>query len=113
MAKLSQNLSLEEAHKIRNTFRLLAVVSVLYVGIGTVAMMYLEKFSVIDSLYFSIVSLTTVGYGDFSPETTAGKIFIMGYLLVGIGIIAALVNNLFRSVLARRVINESQQKKDS
>ncbi len=110
MTKLKDNVSLKEAKQVQTTFRILAAVSVSYVGVGTVAMMYLENFSFIDSLYFSVVSLTTVGYGDYSPETTGGKIFVMVYLLVGIGIIAALASNLVKSVVARRVINDSIDK---
>lgn len=110
MPRLKDDVSLEEAKKVQTTFRILAVVSISYVAIGTGAMMYLEDFSFIDSLYFSVVSLTTVGYGDYSPETTPGKIFVMIYLLVGIGIIAALVSNLVKSVVARRVINDSIDK---
>ena len=45
-----------------------------------------------DSLYFSVITLTTMGYGDFSPSTRAGKIFTMFYIFVGIGIISGFVN---------------------
>lgn len=108
--RLKDNLSLEEAYKIRTTFRLLAVVSIIYIGVGVLAMMKIENLNFIDSLYFSVVSLTTVGYGDFTPETTLGKVFVMGYLLAGIGIIAALATNLLKNVLARKVINEIEGK---
>jgi voltage-gated potassium channel Kch len=42
-------------------------------------------------LYFSVITLTTVGYGDFSPQTPAGKIFTMIYVLVGLGLISGFV----------------------
>ena len=104
--------SLEEAREIRRNFRLLAAISILYIGIGAAAMMYLESFSFVNSLYFSVVSLTTVGYGDYTPDTIAGKFFVMGYLIVGIGIIAALANNILRNAIARRVINDAEKMKD-
>lgn len=105
------NISLEEARRIKNTFKLIALSSVVYIGIGVLAMMKLEKLGFLDSLYFSVVSLTTVGYGDITPETSLGKIFVMIYLIVGIGIIAALANNIIKNVLASRVIKDAIKKK--
>lgn len=47
-----------------------------------------EGWGWLDSLYFSVITLTTVGYGDFSPQTSAGKIFTMIYILTGLSILA-------------------------
>jgi voltage-gated potassium channel Kch len=51
----------------------------------------LEGWSYLDAFYFTIITLTTVGYGDFSPQTDLGKIFSMLYILIGLGIIGALI----------------------
>lgn len=45
-----------------------------------------EGWSFLDSLYFSVITLATVGYGDFAPKTDTGKIFTMAYVFVGIGL---------------------------
>lgn len=45
-----------------------------------------EGWSFLDSLYFSVITLATVGYGDFAPRTDAGKIFTMVYVFIGIGL---------------------------
>jgi hypothetical protein len=39
---------------------------------GTLFYSQVEGWSLLDSLYFSIITLTTVGYGDLTPATTAG-----------------------------------------
>jgi voltage-gated potassium channel Kch len=102
-------MTLEEAHTIRRNFRLLAAAAVAIVAVGGVFMHYVEKLSWVNSIYFSVVSLTTVGYGDIVPKTDPGKIFVCFYLLAGIGIIAAFASNLIRNAVARRVIHKSDQ----
>ncbi|MFH0873356.1 MAG: potassium channel family protein [Candidatus Komeilibacteria bacterium] len=59
---------------------------------GTIFYHSVEKWRYLDSLYFSVTTLTTVGYGDLAPHTDLGKIFTMIYLFVGIGIILGFVN---------------------
>jgi len=59
---------------------------------GTVFYHRVEGWSVLDSLYFCVITLATVGYGDFSPKTDLGKIVTMIYILVGIGLLIAVVN---------------------
>lgn len=44
--------------------------------------------SIFDSLWWSIVTLTTVGYGDVYPITVGGRIFTFIILLIGLGIVA-------------------------
>lgn len=51
----------------------------------------LEGWSYLDALYFSLITLTTVGYGDFSPATSLGKVMTMFYILLGLGIISSFI----------------------
>ncbi len=53
---------------------------------------FVEGWRVLDSLYFSIATLTTIGYGDFTPQTDLGKIFTMFYIFVGVGTILGFLN---------------------
>jgi voltage-gated potassium channel len=53
-------------------------------------------------LFFSVVTLTTVGYGDLVPSTAAGKVFTILYILVGIGIILGFVNAVAERSMERR-----------
>ena len=46
--------------------------------------------SFLDGLYWAITTMTTVGYGDLSPQTTAGKAVTVAVMLVGIGFVALL-----------------------
>ncbi len=47
---------------------------------------YAEKWNYIDALYFSAATMTTVGYGDITPKTNAGKLFTVVYVFLGVAI---------------------------
>jgi hypothetical protein len=61
---------------------------------GTLAYSFLEGWSLLDSLYFSVVTLATVGFGDLTPTTDLAKLFTIGYIISGIGILAAFASEL-------------------
>ena len=74
--------------------RVLVVAAVTVVAIGTVAYVLIEQWTVLDSLYFCVVTLATVGFGDLHPTTDLGRLFTIGYIIVGVGIIAAFISQL-------------------
>ncbi|MDG1296168.1 MAG: potassium channel family protein [Saprospiraceae bacterium] len=90
-------------------YRDLIFTSAVIIGMGTVSYHYLEGLSWFDSAYFSVITLSTVGYGDFSPQTTGGKIFTMFYVIIGIGIILSFVNAFYAHYA--KVLEESSLKR--
>ncbi len=70
--------------------------------IGSILFHFVENWRWLDSLYFSITTLTTVGYGDFSPQTDAGKIIFIFYILSGLGILLAFINAFSRKIIEYR-----------
>jgi voltage-gated potassium channel len=64
-------------------FALLAVF--LLINIGTVGFHFIEGWGFLDSLYATIQTISTVGYGDFTPHTSAGKILVMLLIVLGVG----------------------------
>lgn len=73
------------------------------VAVGTVTYHFLEGWSFLDSLYFSVVTLATVGFGDLTPTTDLAKLFTVGYITVGIGIVAAFASELTKFRRAERM----------
>eukprot|EP00964_Phaeocystis_antarctica_P000299 scaffold159_cov60-Phaeocystis_antarctica.AAC.1 len=67
-----------------------------YFSFGCVAYNWLEGWSPVDSVYFLTVMATTVGYGDLTPTTDAGKIFTAVYALIGITTVFSTVADIFR-----------------
>jgi len=72
------------------------------IGIGTVAYHFLEGWTLVDSLYFSVVTLATVGFGDLTPTTDVAKLFTVAYIMAGVGIIAAFASELSKVRAATR-----------
>ncbi|NMC27845.1 MAG: two pore domain potassium channel family protein, partial [Syntrophomonadaceae bacterium] len=64
---------------------LLAMVGMII--ITTAGLYYFENWSLFDSLWFAVISLTTTGYGDMIPVTLGGRIFLLAVLVIGIGVI--------------------------
>lgn len=62
---------------------------------------FVEGWSWLDSVYFSVVTISTVGFGDFSPETAAGKIFTMAYIIVGLGIFVTAATTVADTILSQ------------
>ena len=74
--------------------RIIGILSLGALGVGTVVYHILEGWGWVDSFYFSAVALTTVGFGDLSPSTDASKLFTVFYIFSGISLIGALLNEL-------------------
>lgn len=61
---------------------------------SSIAMSYLENKTFGDALWWSIVTTTTVGYGDISPTTPAGRVIAVILMLFGIGLIGMLTGTI-------------------
>ena len=84
------------------------VISLLWILGGSVTINLIERWTFLDSVYFIVMTLTTVGLGDFVPQTRAGAIFMVFYCMFGLGIIAVLVNAIAQFNAA--VKNRAQHK---
>jgi voltage-gated potassium channel Kch len=71
------------------------------VGIGTVFYKIVEHWTWLDAFYFSVIALTTVGFGDVTPETRLGKLFTVAYVVIGIGIFFVVINSIARIAVER------------
>jgi voltage-gated potassium channel len=98
---------------IRLRYALSAVGTV--VVAGTIGYMLIERWSFLDSMYMTVIALTTVGFGEVRDLTDYGKIFTMVLVICGMGTMAysaltatqLLVDRQVRKVLGRRRMDRS------
>ena len=69
---------------------------------GTIFYWRFEHWTIVEALYFSVVTLTTVGYGDFHPTSAGTEIFTIFYILTGIGVFVALLASIAQQYIAQK-----------
>lgn len=78
-------------------FRAILIIATLILASGTFFYTTVEGWRMLDALYFSVMTLTTIGYGDIPPVTDFGKVFTILYAIAGIGIFVALMAEIARA----------------
>ncbi|CBJ30152.1 Calcium-activated outward-rectifying potassium channel, putative [Ectocarpus siliculosus] len=70
-----------------------------YLCLGVLMYTTLAGMSFLDALYFCVVTLTTVGYGDLSAHKPVTKLFACFYILIGVAMVAAFLSKLVELLL--------------
>ncbi len=110
--------------KIKNdgNFKLLFFVLVILLIGATFFYTQIEDWTTIDAFYFSVMTMSTVGYGDLVPTTTIGKIFTIIYTFLSIGTFVAFTaktveiiieNNQIDKFKFRKFFNQHKRKNEN
>jgi len=99
-----------EKNKIRLRFYLAAFAVLLLFGI--IGFMFIENMSLTDAIYFSIVTMATVGYGDIHPQTDIGKILTLIIIIGGVGTFLGVIASITDLFVNRREEPLRRQKLD-
>ena len=70
---------------LHKKFIIAIIIFLILLSGGTFVYSYIEGWEHLDSLYFTVVTVTTIGYGDVVPQTGIGKIFTIFFSFIGIG----------------------------
>jgi voltage-gated potassium channel len=77
----------------------------LAVVVGTVVFHLLEGWSIVDSLYATAQTVTTVGFGDVAPRTFYGRLFASFFMLFGVGIVLYALTSTVQSIIQSEMLS--------
>jgi voltage-gated potassium channel len=70
--------------------------------VGTIFYWQTEDWTIVEALYFSVMTLTTIGFGDFVPTSPGTQLFTIVYVLIGLGIFVALLTSIAQQYLKQK-----------
>lgn len=80
-------------------FRGLVALEGALILVGAVFYRNVEGWSWLDSVYFCVVTLATVGYGDLTPTTEWGKFFAIPYIILGVAMLGVFIQIAGRTAM--------------
>jgi len=89
--------------KLKNQLFTTIFIFIIILLIGSYIFHHIEGWRYLDSLYFTVETSTTIGYGDFVPRTDTGKVFTMFYCFFGIAMVFYFVTLIGRYFLSRQI----------
>ena len=93
-----------------NNFQYILIITIITVFLGAFSISIAEDKTFSDSLWWSFVTTTTVGYGDISPSTNMGRIIAAILMLVGIGFVGMLTGTIATYFLNYKEKDKSYKK---
>ena len=103
------------SNRFRTLFRIRNAIIALVFAIvfGTIGFALIEDWPLSQSLYVTVQTLTTVGYGDVPPRTAAGRGFAVIIMLIGVGGVALAASTIVQSVVQSELVSTFGQRRQS
>ena len=76
---------------------------------GTIVFHVLEGWSIVDSLYLTAQTVTTVGFGDLAPQTRYGRLFATVFMLLGVGIVLYALTASVQTIVQSEMLSSFEQ----
>ena len=98
-------------HGVRSDeeFRTLMFILLTLLGGGMYFYWHVEGWGVLDSLYFCVMTMSTIGYGDFTPTTDLSKGFTIIYTMLSIGVFAAVMTKIVSVIMADKKASRARK----
>jgi voltage-gated potassium channel len=76
-----------------------SAILIVFIILGSLGYMWVEEWDFFDSLWMTVITLTTVGYSEVRPLTYVGRVYSMALMLFGIGILFYIVTGLAKIIV--------------
>lgn len=77
----------------------------LFLSIGTVGYVHIEDYSMVDALYMTVITLSTVGFGEVNQLTETGRLFTIFLIVSGVGVIAYAASIFAEELLSGKIVD--------
>jgi voltage-gated potassium channel len=94
----------DKLKKPRSRFIHLLLAIVVVICLGALGFHVIEKWSLADSLYIAVQTVTTVGYGDVTPKSPGGRAFATIFMLVGVGTVLYALTSAVQAVVESKLL---------
>ncbi|MGD8955497.1 MAG: potassium channel family protein, partial [Desulfobacterales bacterium] len=79
------------------------LISAFLVALGTAGYMLIEGWPMLESLYMTVITFSTVGYGEISQLSPTGRIFTLILIVLGVGFVAYVIGNVIQFLVEGRI----------
>ncbi len=90
--------------EVRRQFRAAAILILIIIPIGVLGYVIIEGKSLFESIYLTIITLTTIGYGDIVPVSPAGQVFTLALVFFGFGSLAFFLSSSFALIFSAEAV---------
>ncbi len=89
--------------KHRSNFLMAGLYLLLIIAIGIIGYMIIEEYHLVDAIYMTIITTSTVGYREVEPLSDAGKIFTVILIISSLGVLTYFLSQFTQSLLQTQV----------
>jgi voltage-gated potassium channel len=82
---------------------IVVLLTICLVAGGTVGYMVIEDWTVLDSVYMTVITLSTIGYGEVNPVSQPGRIFTLALIVLGVGFFLYVIGNVVQFLVEGRI----------
>ncbi len=82
---------------------IVVLLAICLVAGGTVGYMVIEGWTVLDSVYMTVITLSTIGYGEVNPVSQPGRIFTLALIVLGVGFFLYVIGNVVQFLVEGRI----------
>ena len=90
-----------------NHFGYVLITTIIFIILGAFAISYLENIDIGDSIWWSFVTTTSVGYGDIYPTTSLGRVIAVVLMIIGLGFVGMLSGTIATYFLSQKKVKNS------
>lgn len=100
---------LSKSARRRMLYALVALIAL--IALGTLGFILIDQLSPLESLYLTVMTVTTVGYGDVHPKSSLGQAFATVFMLFSVGTVGFLLSTAIQALVQSEIVASYGQRR--